>query len=168
MGLNDIVLLIGGNEGDRMKLISQATELIEQHIGSVVASSALYETEAWGFESATPFLNQALRIVTPLSPTAVLEQGQAIERMLGRVAVVSPDGEKHYSSRPMDVDIIFFNSEIIDTPRLEIPHPRMHLRKFVLHPLCDIIPDFVHPTLGKTVSQLLFECKDECRIIKKC
>lgn len=165
--MNDVVLLIGGNMGDRLQLIMLATDMIRKSVGSVVHASSIYETEPWGFVSDSSFLNQALFVQTELGPMDLLDVCQSIEVRLGRSRDLSNDIRKKYSSRPMDIDVIFYNSEVIETSRLQVPHPRMHLRNFVLRPLCDIIPDYVHPILGKTVNELFVECKDESGTIKE-
>ena len=164
--MNRVVLLIGGNQGDRNALIQQATELIRQRIGSVVAMSRIYETEPWGeFEVGSDelrvksFLNCGLLVETALTAHQVLHEALAIEKELGRERTpVSPSisrlSPRLYHSRPIDIDIIFWNDEVVDTADLVVPHPRMHLRQFVLEPLCEIIPDYVHPQFGKTVREL--------------
>ncbi len=155
--MNKVALLIGGNQGNRLQLIHQATELIRQRIGSVVALSAIYETEPWGDFDDRPsaFLNQALLVETPYTAHEVLHEALAIEKSLGRSR--SADGTRKYLSRPMDIDLIFWNDEVIDSPDLTIPHPRMHLRRFVLEPLSEIMPDYCHPILQKKVCELLKE-----------
>lgn len=165
--MNRVALLIGGNQGDRHSLIEQATELIRQRIGSVVALSGVYETEPWG-EFDTPqqnFLNQALLVETALTAHEVLHEALEIEAELGRSR--GPKDSKDlkdlkdtksfrvYHSRPMDIDLIFFNDEVIDTPELTIPHPRMHLRQFVLEPLAEIMPEYRHPVMGLSVKEML-------------
>ncbi|MBQ9418275.1 MAG: 2-amino-4-hydroxy-6-hydroxymethyldihydropteridine diphosphokinase [Bacteroidales bacterium] len=148
------VLLLGGNEGDRYARLAQARELIGQRIGEVEAASAVRETEPWGDFGATQpqaFLNQALVVATDLEAHEVLREALAIEAELGRRRSTA----NHYSSRPMDIDIIFFDNAVIDQPSLQIPHPRMHLRRFVLEPLAELMPSFCHPTLGRTMAALL-------------
>lgn len=164
---NSVVLLIGGNQGDRLSLLLMAVREIARRIGTVSTASSIYETAPWGFEAEQNFLNQALVVDTDLDANTVLDIALEIERDLGRVRSESSDSQKskseirNYTSRPMDIDLIFFNNKVVDTPRLQLPHPRMHLRRFVLQPLAQVIPDFIHPKFHKTVSELLAECPDE-------
>ena len=104
------------------------------------------------------FLNQALVVVTALTAHEVLKEALAIEAELGRVR---KSGRKVYSSRPMDIDLIFYNDEVIETADLIIPHPRMHLREFVLAPLEEVMPNYRHPLLGKSVKELLTQIEEE-------
>jgi len=152
--MNRVALLIGGNQGDRQALIQQATALIQERIGTVAAASRIYETAPWGtFDSPQPnFFNRGLLVETTLTAHEVLREALAIEAELGRVRKA---GSRLYSGRPMDIDLIFYNDEVIETPELTIPHPRMHQRLFVLEPLAEIMPEYRHPVLHKTVHELL-------------
>ena len=164
-----LYLLIGSNQGDRRQMITQATDLIRERIGSVVACSHVYETSPWGTfadgGNIQSFYNQALEVETRLTPHKALNEAQRIERLLGRRRKVGVTG---YTSRPIDVDLIFYDTLVIDTPDLVLPHPRMHLRRFVLEPMCDIAPDFIHPLLNKTLKELLDECTDTLSCCRCC
>ncbi len=163
--MHRVALLIGGNQGDRRALMEQATVLIGQRIGTVVAVSSVYETDPWGDfgdEQPLSFLNRALLVETQLSAHEVLKEALLIEAILGRMrpqlsTVNCQSSTRKYYSRPMDIDLIFWDDEVIDTPDLTIPHPRAHLRRFVLEPIAEIMPDYSHPVLKKTVKELLNE-----------
>ena len=188
-----LYLLIGGNQGDRQQMIHNATDLIRQRIGSVVACSHIYETAPWGLfapdENPQGFYNQALQVETPLLPHDALKEALNIEHQLGRrrkeieklklknenllpqlnysnnQAIKQSSNHQIlksqlYSSRPIDIDLIFYDNLIIDTPDFTLPHPRMHLRRFVLEPLCDIAPNYIHPIFNKSLTELLYECTD--------
>lgn len=153
-------LSLGSNRGDRKALLGQATDLIRQRVGSVVCCSPLYETAPWGqFAEGEdlPFLNMAIVVETDLEPHELLVTTQSIEKDLGRSR---PKSTQQYHSRPIDIDIVLYGTTVLDTPELTLPHPRMHLRRFVLQPLCDIAPDARHPLLNQTIHQLLEVCPD--------
>ena len=175
-----LYLLIGGNQGDRQQMITQATDLIRQRIGSVIDCSHIYETAPWGVfahgEKPQNFYNQALQVETPLPPHDALKEAMCIERILGRRRTIADNNNSQfsilnsqfYSSRPIDIDLIFYDQLVIDTPNLTLPHPRMHLRRFVLEPLCEIAPDFIHPLFNETLTQLLNECTDTSSCLRCC
>ncbi len=159
--MHRIVILLGGNEGDRKALILRAKQLLEERLGNCTKSSSIYESEAWGFKSESAFLNQVLLFETKKNLKEILLITQDIENELGRVRKTNA-----YASRTMDIDLLFYDYLIIQEVDLQIPHPRLHLRRFTLEPLAEILPDFVHPKLKKTIRDILFSCKDDLRIIK--
>lgn len=153
------VLLIGGNLGDRLKYLNLAEERIGERIGAIEAKSAIYESEPWGFQHEQNFLNRALVVNTALTPLDVLEKIGSIESDLGRIRL-----SNGYSARTQDVDIIFYEQHVMLTPKLTIPHKLLHERLFVLKPLADIIPNYIHPLFGVTVKELLTVCSDKSSV----
>ena len=158
--MGKVYLLLGGNLGDRKMLIANAEDELRKQIGDIVLKSSLYETKAWGKEDQPNFLNKALGINTKLNAFEILKIIQNIEVKLGRKRV------EHWGSRTMDIDILFYENEIIDTEDLKIPHPLINIRKFVLSPLLEIIPDFIHPGLKKSVKELYLICEDKLEVTK--
>lgn len=158
-----VYLVIGGNEGDRERNITSTCELVSERIGKIVSSSSIYESEPWGFSCEHNFLNQALCVETSLNPAALLMEISYIEDKLGRVRKT---GETGYQSRTADVDIIFYDHALMVTPDLVIPHRHMQDRSFVLKPLCEIAPDYVHPILSVTVKELCNLCTDKSKVWK--
>jgi 2-amino-4-hydroxy-6-hydroxymethyldihydropteridine diphosphokinase len=150
---------IGTNLGDREQNISKSIALINDAIGEVTTTSHIYETEPWGFESENTFLNIVLKVQTELKPVALLRKIHGIENQLGRVR-----NDTQYSSRIVDIDILFYNNIIINRKNMQIPHPRVSERRFVLVPLCEIEPDGIHPVLGKSFSNMLDECRDDKKV----
>jgi len=161
MALESVFVLLGSNLGDRELLVNQASKMIGERCGKIVAKSRLYESEPWGFKSEHWFLNQVVKVETAFSPDALMEVLLEIEKELGRDRSVPHEG---YVSRPMDLDILYFGNEIIDTQMVKAPHPHLHERRFTLLPLCDIAPDYVHPVMKKTNLQLLDECQDAGKV----
>jgi 2-amino-4-hydroxy-6-hydroxymethyldihydropteridine diphosphokinase len=152
--MNTAILLIGGNLGDRTSNLSKAVQLIAQKAGPVTKISALYQTAPWGAVDQPDYLNQALMIETSLDALTLLHTLLDIEREIGRIR------QEKYGARVIDIDLIFYNQDIISLPDLKVPHPRLHLRNFVLIPLEEIIPDFQHPVLKTTIGQLAAESPD--------
>ncbi len=154
-----IILSIGTNIGDRERNIENAVEALGE-IGKVTAVSPIYMSEPWGFESENGFYNIALAMESELLPLDLLQETQRIEHELGRTAKTTTA----YADRVIDIDIIAYNDTIIDTPTLTIPHKLMHLRNFVLYPIADIAPNWVHPTLHRTAQELKEKSKDTSTI----
>lgn len=157
-----IVTIFGSNSGDKYQIIKEATSILSS-AGQILMASSFYETEPWGFECKENFLNQVIVFETPLSPLDFLHRCLETEKQLGRIR--NPQGPR-YSSRPIDIDILFCESLVMDTPELILPHPRLTERNFVLTPLAEIMPDFVHPVLSKTITQLRSECPDQSMVKK--
>ena len=153
-------LLTGSNEGDRILHMQQARANIELFCGRILQISSLYETAPWGKTDQSDFLNQVLLVETNLGPHPLLHALLSIEESLGRKRSV------RNAPRTIDIDILFFDQLILKEPGLEIPHPRIADRRFVLEPLEEISPDFIHPVLKKTIRQLLQECTDELAVKK--
>lgn len=159
---NKLTLLIGGNVGDRLFYLQKTLALLSKKLGKIIKTSAIYETSAWGFESED-FYNMAVLMETDHSPVECLNITQSIEVEIGRKEK-SKDG--NYSARCMDVDLLFYNELVFQNERLEIPHPRIPVRKFVLIPLNEIMEQHIHPKELKSISELLSACKDQSEVKK--
>ncbi|UIR56637.1 2-amino-4-hydroxy-6-hydroxymethyldihydropteridine diphosphokinase [Sphingobacterium sp. SRCM116780] len=147
-------ILLGANLGHRILQLNQAQELIENLIGKVTNASTIVETAAWGREDQPSFLNQVIEIETSLSPIEVFEVCQTIENKLGRIR------HEKWGARVIDIDILYYGTEIIHLPTLQIPHPYLQDRKFTLIPLAEIAPGYIHPILKKSNEELLALCQD--------
>lgn len=143
---------LGTNLGDKEQNLLLAAQNIEERIGKVISLSAFYATAPWGFTSENTFLNAALCVETQLSALDVLTITQAIEREMGRTHK-SVNGA--YSDRVIDIDLLLYDDLVLDTPELQLPHPLMQERDFVMRPLAEIAPDVLHPVLRKTIRELL-------------
>lgn len=157
---NQLIISLGGNQGDIKKTFISAKNGITQEIGTIIKESSIFQTQAWGVENQPDFLNQVIIIETELKATSILEKCLAIEVELGRKRM------KRWGERTIDIDLLFFNNEIIQTENLQIPHPRMSERNFILYPLAEIIPDFIHPILNKSINQLKNSCIDDLKVFK--
>lgn len=158
-----VVLSIGSNQGSRLENIQKCIDLIHQNVGTVIKVSKLYETPAWGFESDA-FYNCALLLHTNSSAHKILNQVLKVEKELGRIR----SNQEGYQSRIIDVDVISFGDEIIDSEKLQIPHPLMQNRNFVLLPIRDLKLSWKHPILQKTISELIAVTPDEsvCTVVQ--
>ena len=154
-----VALLLGGNQGDVKRTLQTAQQLVNSRVGAVLRCSHRYESEPWGFPAAERFSNQALEVSTDLQPLEVLEAVQAIEQELGRnraaEAVEKARTGVTYTSRPIDIDILFYDDAVISDERLTIPHPLLAEREFALVPLCEIMRTRRHPVTGRTVGEML-------------
>jgi deoxyguanosine kinase len=159
MSQHQVILSIGSNQGNRLETIQSCIDLIHSEVATVVKVSKIYETPAWGFESE-PFFNATILIHTTKSAQKVLKQVLKVEKKLGRVR----SKDSGYQARIIDVDIIAFDEEIIATETLQVPHPLMQNRKFVLQPMLDLGLNWEHPTLKKSIAQLLLQTEDKSEI----
>lgn len=155
-----VYLLIGSNIGDRKKHLSDALWAIETQAGAIRGRSSVYETAAWGNVNQAPFYNQAIRISTFLDPHVLLTQLQLIERSMGR------ERKEKWGERVIDIDILLYGDQIIDTPDLKIPHPELQNRRFALIPMAEIADDLIHPKLFQTIHELLKNCPDALAVKK--
>ncbi len=153
-------LLTGGNLGNREETLSRAKDIIALKCGQVQAESALYETEAWGVKDQNLFLNQALKVNTTQTAHELLKTILIIEQQMGRVRDI------RYGPRIIDIDILFFDLQVIKEPGLTVPHPELHNRRFALQCLAELTPHLVHPLFDKTVERLLRECTDPLKVYK--
>lgn len=164
MAMETCYVLFGSNMGDKDGLFDRACLFINNRCGRVVEVSSKYESEPWGFEADEWFLNCVIVVETELDPEEMLRRLLTIEAELGRVRHPEVGG---YSSRTVDLDILYFGDRVIHSERLRVPHPRLHLRRFALVPLCELMPDFVHPVLRQTQIELLHRCPDQGSIRKR-
>jgi deoxyguanosine kinase len=157
--MNTAFLCLGGNLGNRLDNLERAQTLITKKGGNITAISGIYETEAWGSNSHKQYLNQCLMLKTPHSAESLLRILLKIENELGRVRNTNQNAD-----RTIDIDILLFNSELIESKNLCVPHPRMHLRRFVLMPLSEIAPNIKHPLLQLSIKDLLKVCNDKLSV----
>ena len=152
---------VGGNLGNRENYLERTKSLISDRIGYILRTSSIYESEPWGFNHEQCFLNQVLIVDTQLSPAAILLEISFIEGVLGRERSVNG-----YIPRTTDIDILFYDQEVILSPSLVIPHRFLHKRQFVLTPLVEVAPDFIHPLFSVTIRELLSGCNDPSKVWK--
>ena len=158
--MSKVYFSIGSNKGNRSGLINEAIDKIDIIIGKGVLKSSIYETKSWGFNSNN-FYNICILLESTLTPELILNKILTIEKDMGRLKTTD-----QYSDRCIDIDILFFDNRIVNSKSLEIPHPRIQLRKFVLTPMLELTPDLIHPILNKSIRQLELECDDKDQPIK--
>jgi 2-amino-4-hydroxy-6-hydroxymethyldihydropteridine diphosphokinase len=158
--MNKTYLLLGSNMGDSQLQLSRAIKYISKEVGTVIRQSKLYTTAAWGNTNQPDFLNQVIIVETALTPKNSIQTILGIEEKMGRVRTIKN------APRMIDIDILYFNKEIIDSKLLIVPHPEIQNRRFALIPLNELSPNFVHPLIGKSNHQLLSDCTDELNVKK--
>jgi 2-amino-4-hydroxy-6-hydroxymethyldihydropteridine diphosphokinase len=158
--MNKIYLLLGSNLGNSKKQLAIAQKSISKKIGPIIRQSKFYQTAAWGNTHQPDFLNQVIVVSSKLNATECIETIFMIEHEMGRIRT------KKNAPRLIDIDILFFNKDIIQTTQLVVPHPALQERRFVLIPLNELSPLFVHPVLGKTIHELLLKCRDTLNVKK--
>ena len=159
--MNVATLLLGCNIGNCESTFVETLRQLEKNCGKLITQSSLYRTAPWGYSEQNDFLNQVIILETIHTPFELLTKTIEIEVELGRLRKIVN------GPRTIDIDILFYNDLEVITNDLIIPHPRLHLRKFTLIPLNEIIPDYTHPTLNKTIAQLLMECGDDLNVYEK-
>ena len=159
--MNKTYLLLGSNMGNSLQQLAAAQKYIEKIIGSISRRSSRYQTAAWGKTDQPDFLNQVIIVETELTANDTMQAILSIEKKMGRLRTVKN------APRIIDIDILLFNKEIIESTALGIPHPQLQNRRFVLIPLNELSPNLIHPILKKTIHQLLRVCPDNLAVKKK-
>tara|TARA_B110000977_G_scaffold143607_1_gene182352 strand:+ start:1192 stop:1701 length:510 start_codon:yes stop_codon:yes gene_type:complete len=154
-----VLISLGSNKGSRIDNLQNALGQIDEKLGELLAVSAVYETASWGYKDE-PYLNNAICLLTSIEPIQLLEALLQVESNIGRIRSLS----KEYQAREIDLDIILIEGIIIDHSKLQVPHPRMNARKFVLQPMVDIAPNWEHEVLDVKLKDLLLQCEDQSEI----
>lgn len=157
----NVFLCLGSNVGNRGANLRDAIILIEKNIGKIAKKSHVYETQPWGEPNQEPFYNQVLMVNTTLDPRDLLDRISRAERELGRDRAQ----KEKWGPRVIDIDILFYGKRVIRDKGLEIPHPELHKRGFVLAPMMEIAPDFEHPLLEKQIDELYMDCDDNSDVV---
>ncbi len=158
----NVYLCLGSNMGDRMGHLRKAADLISNTIGKIAKKSHFYETQPWGNPDQDSFLNQVVMANTSLDPRDILKEITLIEREMGRTR---KDSDKKWGPRQIDIDILLYGKRIIRDKGLEIPHPELHKRAFVLVPLMELAPDYEHPILKQQIDELFMSCEDPSEVV---
>lgn len=156
----NIYLSLGGNLGNTLEIFKNVYPILEKKIGPILQFSSIYQTKAWGNTQQADFLNQVLELRTDLEPQALLLEILSIESDFGRIR------KQQWEARILDLDILFYGQQVIQESNLQVPHPFLAQRKFVLIPLVEIAPDWTHPILKKSIQNLVQECPDVSEVRK--
>ena len=160
MATQEVFLGLGSNIGDTKNNLEKACNMLNTEVGHISSLSSFYTTKPWGKTDQEDFLNQVIRIFTDLGPQTLLHKIQKIEQELGRVK-----GEK-WGPRSIDIDILYYGQMVLDIEDLQLPHQELTERKFVLVPLAEVAPDFVHPIFKLSNRELLDYCQDSLEVVK--
>ena len=155
----NVFLGLGSNVGNRGPNLHAAVGLIEKNIGKIAKKSHVYETQPWGEPNQDPFYNQVIMVNTTYDPREILDRISRIERELGR------ERKEKWGPRVIDIDILFYGKRLVRDKGLEIPHPELHKRAFVLVPMMEIAGEYVHPVLDKQIDELYMDCEDESDVV---
>ena len=158
--MNQVFILTGSNLGNREENLAVASELINRQCGTVINTSSIYETAAWGKTDQPGFLNQALELETSLNAKQLIRRVLKVEKKMGRIR------KEKFDPRIIDIDILLFNSAVYNFDFLTIPHPELHNRRFALIPLAELAKEVIHPVFNKTISALLEKCADKLEVKK--
>lgn len=156
--MGGIYLLLGSNIGDKRQHLSKAQKCISEQVGDIINYSSIYLSESWGLTDQPDFINRILEIEFINNPEILLKQLLSIEKSMGR------ERNNKWTSRIIDIDILYFKDLILSEDNLQIPHPRIAERRFTLQPLTELAPDYIHPVLKKTNAQLLDLCSDPLKV----
>lgn len=158
--MHSVYLLTGSNVGNSLANLTKASSIIEEQIGLIKTKSACYKTAPWGNTAQQDFLNQVLHVITHLTPAQLIKAVLNAEADMGRERTIK------WAPRVIDIDVLFYDNEVINNKNLTVPHPLLHERRFTLIPLCEIAPDLIHPVLQQTMQQLLDICPDDSLVEK--
>ncbi|HQV77421.1 MAG TPA: 2-amino-4-hydroxy-6-hydroxymethyldihydropteridine diphosphokinase [Chitinophagales bacterium] len=156
--MNTIYLLLGSNKNHRIQYLLAAKHYLQLEVGEILQVSSIYETEPWGNLNQPKYLNQVLELSTSKTPFQLLHILQKIEKNLGRT------NKQQNAARTIDIDILFYEGYILHAKNLQIPHPRLHLRKFTLQPLMEVNKSYIHPIFKKTIEELIKICADDLKV----
>ena len=158
---HNIFISLGSNQGEKIKNCERAIEeILKLDCNCIVAQSSWYHTQPWGRDDQDWFINGVIQVKTCLSPRELLSQLKEVELQLGR------KDNGRWGPRPIDMDILFYDDLRIKSPDLEIPHPRIHQRNFVLIPMAEIAPHFIHPVFKEAIKQLLNRVSDQKKVLR--